>query len=116
MPHINLKLDEIPIGEPLRVEHAGTALVVVRTEHAVVAFPDVCPHAHWRLSDGEVINGNLECPGHGWEFDLATGGCHTVPAYPLQPLPVTVRGNQVRIAWDESITESTSCLSRVRKR
>jgi len=101
MPQIDIKLEQIPEGSPLRLECAGTAVVVVRTPVVVAAFPDVCPHARWRLSDGKVGNGVLECPGHGWEFDLATGGCLTVPAYRLKPLSVVVSAGNVRITWDD---------------
>ncbi len=102
MPRIRISLDTIPVNKPTRVEHADTAVVVIRGRDGVTAFPDVCPHAFWRLSDGELVNGNLECPGHGWEFDVATGAGLTVPSYCLQPLAVRVEAGNVHVEWDES--------------
>jgi UDP-MurNAc hydroxylase len=35
-----------------------------------------CPHAGSDLSDAQVVDGHLVCPGHHWHFDLATGECN----------------------------------------
>ena len=101
MPHVDLPLTEIELNLPLRVEHAGMALVVVRTEAGVAAFEDSCPHACWPLSEGEVFDGVLECPGHGWEFHLPSGRCLNAPAYCLTPVSVTVAAGTVRMQWEE---------------
>ena len=34
-----------------------------------------CPHALGDLSKGEVVDGHVICPLHGWEFNLKTGAC-----------------------------------------
>ena len=54
MRHIDLDLNDIPEGRPIRVEEDRLGIVVVREGDRIVAFEDVCPHAHWRLSDGEI--------------------------------------------------------------
>jgi len=102
MPHIDIDLDAIPVGKPFRVDRAGAAIVVIRGADGVRAFPDQCPHARWRLSDGDLNGDLLECPGHGWEFRVATGACVTVPSYCLQPLAVRVRSGTVRVEWEPS--------------
>lgn len=98
MRHIDLSLDDIPRESLLRIDDGGAGIVVVRTGDSVTAFEDVCPHAKWRLSDGELVNGLLECPGHGWEFCPATGDCVTVPAHSLKPVTVTRLGQRIRLA------------------
>jgi phenylpropionate dioxygenase-like ring-hydroxylating dioxygenase large terminal subunit len=45
----------------------------------VVAFPDRCPHRNAPLSAGQVHDGCLVCPYHGWTFD-GTGTCVAVPS------------------------------------
>ena len=105
MPHIDIKLDRIPFEKPVRVEHNGMAIVVIRNRQGVSAFRDRCPHAQWRLSEGEVVNGILECPGHGWGFNASTGACVTVPAYCLKPLSVCPQVDSVRIEWEQSASE-----------
>lgn len=63
------------------------------------AFEDVCPHAFWPLSDGCVRNGLIECPGHGWEFELQSGKCVNAPAYALTRVTTTIVGELLRIEW-----------------
>lgn len=104
MRHIELALDQIPEGRPVRVEDGRDGIVVVRTADRVTAFEDVCPHAQWRLSDGELVDGVLECPGHGWEFSPETGRCISVPAYCLKPIAIECSGNSVRL----SITDDSA--------
>jgi nitrite reductase/ring-hydroxylating ferredoxin subunit len=102
MPHIEIAIDSIPVGGPVRLDDGSAGIVVVRTALGVVAFEDACPHAGWRLSAGRVIDGRLECPGHGWEFELGTGRCMDVPAYCLRQLRVTHPNPwTVRIEWNE---------------
>ena len=99
MPHIELSLQTLRPGVAVRVENGCTGIVVIRNEDSVSAFEDACPHAQWRLSDGEVCAGVLQCPGHAWEFDIDTGRCLNVSAYWLRRFEVTVSGDVVSIEW-----------------
>jgi nitrite reductase/ring-hydroxylating ferredoxin subunit len=74
------------------------AVVVIRSSQGITAFHDRCPHAEWPLSEGEVANGILECPGHGWRFDIATGQCLNSPIYCLTSFAVMIRDDRVHIA------------------
>jgi nitrite reductase/ring-hydroxylating ferredoxin subunit len=100
MPKIELFLDQIPLHSPFRVEHPTTPLVVIRGCNDIQAFVDRCPHAQWPLSEGELKDGLLQCIGHGWEFDVLTGQCLTVPACSLKRLNAIVEGDTLRIEWD----------------
>jgi nitrite reductase/ring-hydroxylating ferredoxin subunit len=104
MPHVNLLLGNMPLDSPQRVEHAGKKLVVIRSAEGVFAYEDSCPHAFWPLSEGTVGNCILECPGHGWEFSVATGQCLNAPAYRLTPVAVAVLGDTIRLEWEDVTT------------
>jgi phenylpropionate dioxygenase-like ring-hydroxylating dioxygenase large terminal subunit len=53
----------------------------------VQAIEDRCPHRQVKLSEGQVIGGNLECAYHGWQFD-AQGNCAHIPYFEAgQKLP-----------------------------
>ena len=99
MPHVDVALTDIPLNSPFRVEHDGTAIVVIRTETEITSFEDVCPHAYWPLSEGTFRNGVLECPGHGWEFNAETGRCLNAPTYALTPIRAVIVGDVVRLEW-----------------
>ena len=68
--------------EPVRVEVCGVALVIARLDGGVAVLPDVCPHRYAPLSAGTVVDGQLRCPYHGWQFDAA-GRCRLIPALGL---------------------------------
>lgn len=64
---------------PVRVDVLGQGFVLAEIDGGIVAFPDRCPHRNARLSDGAVVDGHLQCPYHGWEFD-GRGTCAFIPA------------------------------------
>src|SRR5262249_7703633 len=99
---------EIPTDRLLRVERDGATLVVIRLSEGVFAYHDRCPHAYWPLSQGTLNNGVLECPGHGWEFDVETGRCLNAAAYCLIPIGVMREGDSVGLAWDGESAEAKS--------
>lgn len=100
MPYIEVRLEDLLDGSPTRVEHDGFGIVVVRRGNAVHAFEDFCPHAGWRLSDGEATDDHVECPGHGWKFELGTGQCTDVPFYRLRRLTVEVKEGVALLSWE----------------
>lgn len=54
-------------------------IVAYRNEQAqALAFIDQCPHRNVPVSDGQIVNGHLQCPFHGWEFNQE-GTCVKVP-------------------------------------
>jgi len=73
----------------------GPAVAVVRVGELVHAVADRCSHQDFRLSEGEVVDGGLECPLHGALFDLRTGA----PDGPPATLPVAVHA--VRVEGDD---------------
>jgi nitrite reductase/ring-hydroxylating ferredoxin subunit len=111
MPRIEHKLNEIPFDRPFRLEHLGTPIVLIRKGDSVAAYLDRCPHAHWPLSEGEIVNGTLHCAGHGWEFDVLTGRCINAPAYSLKGFSVTVSIGNVVIEWEDADLNSETIVS-----
>jgi len=79
-------LAELTDDRPLRVETAELDVAVVKVGEQVFVIEDVCSHADFPLSDGEVTGCTLECELHGSRFDLRTGRPTGPPA--TQPVPV----------------------------
>ncbi|MEZ4361185.1 MAG: aromatic ring-hydroxylating dioxygenase subunit alpha [Kofleriaceae bacterium] len=64
---------------PLALRRLGQDLVLWRRpDGRVVAQHDRCPHKGARLSTGKVVDGQIECPYHGFRFDSA-GACVAAP-------------------------------------
>lgn len=74
---------ESDLGEqPLALQLLGRSLVLWRDGRGEpVVMDDRCPHRGARLSLGQVEQGTLQCPYHGWRFD-ASGRCVSIPAQP----------------------------------
>src|SRR5262249_17380835 len=102
MSNIKLRIADVPFEIPFRIKHDGVAIVVYQSDEGIRAYEDVCPHAAWPLSSGLVCNGVLECPGHGWEFNIQTGQCLNAPVYCLTPVNVRVDGDSVHLDYDPS--------------
>lgn len=63
-------------GDLLDVEVGDEQVLLVRLEGGEVkAYQGMCPHQEVLLADGrwDADTNLLVCPGHNWEFDLATG-------------------------------------------
>jgi 3-phenylpropionate/trans-cinnamate dioxygenase ferredoxin subunit len=92
------RLDELPVGAARRFDVSGEALCLVRTETAVHALDDICPHADVSLSDGEVDGSTIECWLHGSRFDLHTGAAYGPPATtPVTVYPVIIDADRVLV-------------------
>ena len=64
---------------PLGVQALGEDLVLWRdAQGRARTMVDRCPHRDTKLSLGEVVNGVLACPYHGFQYDT-TGQCIAVP-------------------------------------
>jgi 3-phenylpropionate/trans-cinnamate dioxygenase ferredoxin component len=113
MHNAELSLAALAEDSLVRVAQDGANFVVIRSGDGVFAYEDRCPHAFWPLSQGILTHSVLECPGHGWEFDIHTGRCLNAPAYCLTPVAVTISNDTVRLEWTdkESPTAATRTCS-----
>lgn len=65
-------------SKPVRIVVDGEPLVLFRTGDSLHCLIDRCPHRFAPLSGGRVIDGQIECPYHGWRFD-GSGRCKLMP-------------------------------------
>jgi 3-phenylpropionate/trans-cinnamate dioxygenase ferredoxin component len=92
--------DDLAPGEARKVEVEGRPVCLVRCEDGFHAVGDVCSHADFSLSEGEVDldECTIECWKHGSAFSLLTGEPESLPA--TRPVPVyvvTVDGDDVSV-------------------
>ena len=86
--------------KPEAFEIDDTPVAVVRTtEGKVYAIHDVCSHANVALSEGEVVDGEIECWLHGSTFNLTTGKPSCLPAVdPVPVYPTKIEGDVIYVA------------------
>ena len=106
--------DEIPDRGGLVVDVGGIEIGIFRVGERVVAWRNVCPHMAAPVCRGTVAGTTLpsavyeydygrdgeilQCPWHGWEFDLLTGR-HLVEGSRahLREYPVEIDGDHVYV-------------------
>lgn len=65
---------------PVGVTRMGEKMVFWRDASGRIScLRDRCPHRGVALSEGQILDGHLQCPFHGFEYD-ATGCCTLIPA------------------------------------
>jgi len=75
-----LRTDVAP-GKMRRVVIAGEPINLGRKQNGTLfAMRDICPHRAAPLSAGQIKNGTVECPYHGWRFGTDDGTCREIPA------------------------------------
>jgi phenylpropionate dioxygenase-like ring-hydroxylating dioxygenase large terminal subunit len=66
-------------GTPIVRALYGVPITVFRRpDGSAAALLDRCPHRNVPLSGGKVVEGDLQCPYHGWRF-AADGRCTAIP-------------------------------------
>jgi 3-phenylpropionate/trans-cinnamate dioxygenase ferredoxin subunit len=92
---------DVPEGGVMKVVVEGHEIALVNLGGGEFrAVSDICSHAHYFLSEGEVDaeDRTIECPKHGSTFDLDTGMPTTLPAtVPVATFGVKVEGDRVLI-------------------
>jgi nitrite reductase/ring-hydroxylating ferredoxin subunit len=97
------RLEDLRARLPLTVDIDGEAFRVVEVGGEMLAHSLVCPHRLGPLDRAEVRDGEIECPWHGYRFDVRSrqsvrGGqsCRLAEAPLLSIDPVT---SEVTLAW-----------------
>lgn len=60
-------------NEMTTLKIAGKPVILSRWADEIYAISGFCPHAAADLSKGELYKGRIDCPEHGWRFDLKSG-------------------------------------------
>ncbi len=86
--HFICKKDEMKSGEARQFQVQSMKVAVVRIDDDFYAIGDICSHAKYSLSEGEVYvdEKEIECWKHGSTFSLIDGKPQCMPA--TKPVPV----------------------------
>lgn len=95
--HPVCRLDDIPRGGLIARVVGGENVILSRQGAVVACFQNACAHLGLKIDDGEVEDGVISCPSHGFRYDLATGECLTAPEVQLLSHAVKVTGDRVEV-------------------
>jgi len=57
-----------------------------------------CKHQNADLLEGQIRDGVVTCPWHGWRYDLRTGECVWGSTMCLRPYVLEVRGEDIYVS------------------
>ena len=89
---------EVPPGTVKYVVLLGKHIALCNVDGEFYAIDNVCVHRGAPLSEGWLDGPILECPLHGWKFDVRTGGVTADPRMCNQTFEVKVDGDDIFIA------------------
>ncbi|MBI5032239.1 MAG: non-heme iron oxygenase ferredoxin subunit [Chloroflexi bacterium] len=94
------KTEDVPVGHLKSFTVEGKPILIANWEGTFFATQDLCTHDNGPLAEGELVDGEIECPRHGAHFDLRTGR-PTMPAvFPIKTYSVRVEGDRILVAID----------------
>jgi len=78
--YLILESKELKKNKPLNVKRLNEQLALWRDENSqACCIADKCCHRGVSLSGGQIVNGNLQCPFHGFKYDKS-GMVTSIPA------------------------------------
>ena len=74
------RVEELPAGSSRTIDLSDRReLALYNVYGEFYATGNSCPHKGAPLAAGRLCDHVIECDWHGWEFDVRTGECLTVP-------------------------------------
>jgi len=91
------KLGDLAEDETKVLDAGGHSLLVTRFADRVTIFENACAHMGMAMDGGDIADGRITCPYHGFEYSLESGECLTAPEVQLQPHGVRVVGDRIEV-------------------
>ncbi len=91
------RAEDIPEGGIVAVNVNGHAIALAKSEGAIRAVDNRCPHMGYPLSEGSIHNGLIICHWHHARFDLASGCTFDPFADDVHSYPVDVQDGEIYV-------------------
>lgn len=89
---------ELSVNKPVRVEHNGIPILLIRRAGEIFAIAETCSHLGGPLSEGRLDGDVIQCPWHGSRFSIRDGCVVGGPAVHPQPcLELRVLDGQIEV-------------------
>jgi nitrite reductase/ring-hydroxylating ferredoxin subunit/uncharacterized membrane protein len=97
-PVVLARADELQVDQMKLVHLDGRRIVLAHTQAGYIAFDDRCTHKGGSLAGGVMIDGVVQCPWHGSQFDCRSGAVKAGPAEtPITSYRVTEESGLVKL-------------------
>lgn len=95
------KTTDVTPGQMKSFTIDGKRVLIANWEGTLFATQDLCTHDNGTLSDGELVDGEIECPRHGGRFDPKTGAVIALPPmFPIKTFAVRTEGDDILVALE----------------
>jgi nitrite reductase (NADH) small subunit len=84
-------------GQVMEFASGGNTYAICNVDGELRAFDGICPHAGGPLGQGNIQDGRLICPWHGWEYDCRTGANDYDESLKLETFPVKIENGAILI-------------------
>jgi len=89
---------ELAEATPIRAEHDGVPILLVRSGTRIFALAETCSHFSGPLAEGKLVGDSIVCPWHASRFSLEDGRVLDGPAVHPQPcLEVRIHSGQIEV-------------------
>ncbi len=86
---------------PLTIKAGDKDVGVYVLDGQYYALEDICPHAYALLSQGFVMDGEIECPLHAARFNISSGKCTAGPGgRDLKVYPLRIEDDRIFVKVD----------------
>jgi nitrite reductase/ring-hydroxylating ferredoxin subunit len=100
------RLEQLPPGKGTTFTVAGKELALFNVEGTIYAIDDSCLHHGVSLGSSTIQGKIVTCRGHGWKYDVTTGGTLNVPEYGVTSYPVKIEEGKIMVAIDAGVNPS----------
>ena len=93
---------DLASGQGKVVEVNGRAIALFNCNGEFMALDNICVHRGGPLGEGMVDcnNRTVQCPWHGWTYELVTGASPVNPLARVETFDVIVDGEDVRVSLE----------------
>ena len=90
-------LAEVPAGSCRSVEADGMSVAICNVDGTIYAVDNTCPHAGGPLGEGSLDGELVECPWHGWRYNVKTGERPENPEITVDCFRVQVENDVIHV-------------------
>ena len=92
------KVADLEPGACLSVEAGGVGVALCNVNGMIYALENTCPHAGGPLGEGTLAGEVVECPWHGWRYNVRTGEKLGNPEIKVTCYQVQVTGDLIQVS------------------
>src|ERR1017187_5397708 len=91
-------VSEVEPGKVKQITVNGKTIALCNVGGTFYALDNVCVHRGGPLGEGYLDGDKVECPWHGWKYDVKTGTLAMDPGTKVATFEVKVEGSDVLVA------------------